>query len=777
MRLIAKPSTRATLALAAALLAAAAALVNFPAPALAAAAPQVGASWSTGISSGSANLNAEINPEGLPTTYRFEYITEAQYQANLAVPLEGFAGATKAPAGAEASLGAASTVQPALQHIGPLSPATTYRYRIIASNADAPPGGVTGPEDTLTTQEATRSLALPDHRGWEMVSPIEKNSGAIQGPGQNFGGDVLQAAAQGGAITYSSASSFGEAAQGAPPASQYISRRMEGEEGWSTQNITTPTVSGSYGSESDGVPYQLFSPDLARGLLLNGLRCRGGGTGCPVANPPLPGSDAPTGYQDYYLRDDESGGFSALLTGAGIAELPLDPEQFEVSFAGASPDLRHVVLSSCAKLTPEATEVPGSEGCNATDQNIYELSEGQLPKLINLLPGETQGTPGAKLAAQSGGVSEDGSIVYFTAGGKLYVREAAKTRLVAEGGEFQTATPDGSLAFYTKAGHLERYDAATNTTEPIAAGVKGVLGVSEDGSYLYYATATGLFQSHEGTSTEVASGPVDPSNYPPTTGTSRLSTDGTHLAFLSEASLTGYDNTDANSGLPDSEVYFYVANTKELRCVSCNPTGERPLGPSTIPGAISNGKGPTAADSYKPRALVSGGRRLFFDSEDALVAQDTDNRPDVYEWEESGVGSCQTGGVCLALISGGRGSAGASFIDASETGSDVFFLTGDSLVNTDPGSTDVYDAREGGGYRVPVKPIECEGDACQPLPEAPEDPTVGTLIQGPSDPPLQFGTTAKKCKADSVRKHGRCVKKPHLKRRSQRGPHKPGARR
>ncbi len=207
---------------------------------------------------------------------------------------------------------------------------------------------------------------------------------------------------------------------------------------------------------------------------------------------------------------------------------------------------------------------------------------------------------------------------------------------LAEGGEFQNATPDGSLAFYTKAGHLERYDAGTKTSEPIATGVKGVLGASEDGSYLYYASATGLFLSHEGTSTEVASGAVDPSDYPPATGTSRVSADGTRLAFLSEASLTGYDNTDANSGLPDSEVYLYEAGSEELSCVSCNPTGERPLGPSTIPGAIANGKGPTATDSYKPRALVSDGRRLFFDSEDALVAQDTDNRPDVYEWEVIG---------------------------------------------------------------------------------------------------------------------------------------------
>ena len=391
------------------------------------------------------------------------------------------------------------------------------------------------------------------------------------------------------------------------------------------------------------------------------------------------------------------------------------------------------------------------------------------------MPGEAHGTPGAKLAAQGGAISEDGSRVYFTDEGNLYVREAGATKLLSAGGEFQTATPDGSLAFYTKAEHLERYDAGTETSQPIATGVKGVLGASQDGSYLYYATAAGLFLSHEGTSTEVAPGSVDPSDYPPATGTARISADGTRLAFLSEASLTGYDNTDANSGLPDSEVYLYEAGTEELSCVSCNPTGERPLGPSTIPGAIANGKGKGSTDSYKPRALVAGGRRLFFNSEDALVAQDTDNRPDVYEWEALGIGTCEKSGGCLGLISGGRGSAGASFIDASETGSDAFFLTGDSLISTDPGSADIYDAREGGGYRVAPKPIECEGDACQPLPEAPEDPTVGTLIPGPADPPLQSGTGAKKCKAGFVRKHGKCIKKPQPKKHKSH--HKRGAHR
>ena len=76
----------------------------------------------------------------------------------------------------------------------------------------------------------------------------------------------MQAAESGeAAITYTSSSSFGDGAQGAPQASQYISRR-HGASGWTTENITTPTVSGSYGNQPNGVPYQLFSPDLARRL-------------------------------------------------------------------------------------------------------------------------------------------------------------------------------------------------------------------------------------------------------------------------------------------------------------------------------------------------------------------------------------------------------------------------------------------------------------------------------------------------------------------------------
>jgi hypothetical protein len=757
-------------------------LVLAVAPATAAAAepPHVGATWSTGVSASAATVSAEVNPEGSTTTYRFEYIPAGpDYAAH------GFEHAAKQPSGAPAGLGEGTSDVLATQHLVPLSAATTYHYRVSATNSA---GTTPGPDKTFTTQEAGATFALPDARGWEMVSPINKNGGAIQGPGGNFGGDLLQAAAQGGGITYSSGSAFGQAPAGVPPASQYLARREAG--GWSTENITAPTVSGSYGQAPDGVPYRLFSPDLAHGLMLNGVRCRAAEGQCPVANPPLPGSGAPSGYQDYYLRASEGGAFTALITAAN-AELGLSAEQFEVSFAGASPDLRHVVLSTCAKLTADATEVPEGEGCDPTKLNLYEWSGGGL-RLINILPGHTEGTPGATLAAQAGAVSTDGSRVYFNDGGSLYLRElptegvtcgipCSGAQLLTAGAEFQTATPSGAFAFYTNevsAGdvHLYRYSAAGASTDLTpSGGVEGVLGASADGSSVFYQDnggillppiSPGLFLWHEGTVTQVAFGgeAAQPSDYPPVTGTARVSPDGETLLFLSKAELSGYDNTDQASGEPDLEVFLWRTTGGGLRCLSCNPTNARPLGPSTIPGAIANG----ATDSYKPRALSANGARVFFNSADALLPADTDGRPDVYQWQAQGSGGCAKPAGCLGLLSGGR-SGEASFIDASESGGDGFFLTEASLIGADPGSVDLYDAREGGGFAEAPGPIECLGDACQPLPEAPEDPTVGTQIPGRGNPPLRSSKPSCPKGKHRVVRHGksRCVAQHHKRRGSK----------
>jgi hypothetical protein len=761
--------------------------VWIPPTALAAAQPTISAAWVTSVTSTSATLHATVNPEGEATGYRFEYLTEAKYQANG----ETFAGASRAPTFGEEELGSEETAQPATQHLTGLTPATAYRYRILATNGagseelthafTTQSNGSFAPEECANAQLRfeDNSFGLPDCRAYELVSPVDKNGGQVQGFGGNSGGGVLQAAADGNAVTYSSSASFGEGAQGAPTASQYISRRGEAQAGWSTENITTPSVSGSYGNANEGVPYQLFSTDLSAGLLLNGRHCRGSGTQCPIANPPLSGSGAPAGYQDYYLRSNPSGAFQSILAEADLSHTALSASKFSLSLAGATPGLTHVVLSTCAALTADA---PAEQPlCESGGPNLYEWSGGAL-RLVNLLGADTHGTPDAHLAAQSGAISTDGSRVYFTDGEEafLYLREGeAGAKLVSSDPavSFQTASADGSIAFYIKGGELFRYDALADASEPIATEVEGVLGASTDGSRVYYSTPHGLFLwQAPGAVTEVASGPAaaQPSDSPPTTGTARVSADGAHLAFLSKASLTGYDNTDQHSKEADSELYLFSAGSGggSLACISCNPTGARPLGPSTIPGASANGLQPGATQAYKPRDLSANAKRLFFDSADQILPEDGSTAPDVYQWEAQGEGSCQISSGCLSLISSGKSAEASSFVDASADGSDAFFLTGDSLLPRDPGSRDLYDARVLGGEPEPEKPTPCDGDSCQAVPSPPEDPAPGTIVAGQANPPVSFPKIP--CKKGQVRKQGKCVEKPSHKHAKKHHGHRGG---
>ncbi len=691
-----------------------AAAVALAAPAARAAeAPAVLDAWATNVSASAVDLRGLANPGGAAATARFEYLTAAVYEANLDAipPRDPFAGATKVPL-AGIALGSGEAAVAVSRHIGALAPSTSYRYRLSVTAATT----TVGPAHSFTTTENAPVFALPDNRGWELVSPVDKNGGEVQGPGEIFGGGVFQAAPDGAAMTFSSRSSFGEAAA-ASSASQYISRR--GADGWATENVTTPALAGAFGASPDGVPYQLFSPDLSRGFLASPERCETGP--CP---------------RGYALRQS-AGGTVATSTKAS-----------DMALAGVNSDLTLAVLASGG--------------------NLYRWSGG-AQTVVNLLPGETTPAPGAELAAQSGAVSSDGSRVYFTLGGNLYLRDGAQTLQVDEslggGGVFATATADGSLAFFTKGGHLYRYAAGGTPADLTPDGeVEGVLGISPDGSYLYYLTAAGLFLQRGASTTKVAEA-ADASDYPPATGTARVAANG-NLAFLSSVPLT-----DADTG-GFAQVYLYAPGTATLTCASCNPSGARPAGPATIPGAVANG----STRIYKPRSLAADGRRLFFETREALFPLDTNNDLDVYQWEAEGTGSCLNPGSCIALVSSGQAAEGASFLDASADGSDVFFLTDGSLVPTDPAGADVYDARVDGGFPVPVAPIACVADACQPIPGEPEDPTPGTSFYRPEGNPAlhwpgagkQAAAKRKAAKRRAAAKRKAAAKKRAAKKRGGR---------
>jgi hypothetical protein len=644
--------------------------------------PTIPAAWVADVTTTSAVLWAEVDPEGSTTRYHFDYLTEAAYEANLAAGGEGFEGARAVPSLNGLGIGAGSAaVSVSFALTAPnntLTPATAYRFRAVAVNAA---GTEVSTAHLLRTRGTGAPPGLPDGRAWELVSPVDKGGGAVAGPGQLFGGGDIQAAAGGGALTFGSATAFAGPVA-APPVSQYLSVR--GAAGWSTENLSPPTESGGYGDLPDGAPFRVFSPDLGRGVMLNGNRCAVEGS-CPPS---------------YSLWS--AGSLQALPTRAGLR------------LEGASPDLHHLVF--------------GAEG------GLYEWGGAELEQ-ISAGP--------AVLAAPIGAVSEDGSRIYYVhlEDGPIELYEAGVggrpvPETIGGAAEFQAASADGTIAYFTGGGgQLFRYSAATEASTPIVSGVVGVLAVSRDGSRVYYQDGDGLEAWHEGDVRQIAAGAdaAPPSDYPPATATARLSSDGTVLAFLSAAPIGGFDNTDTETGLPDSEVYVYDAGAESLLCVSCNPTGERPAGSATIPGALVNG----SAALYRPRALSTDGRRLFFTTTDAPVGGDTNSSADVYQWEAQGKGGCAEAPGCINPISAGRGEGGR-FLDASADGADVFFLTGDSLVGVDPGSIDAYDARVGGGIAEAQSPIPCSGDACQPLPSPPEDPTAGSSVTAAPNPPPKY---------------------------------------
>ena len=84
------------------------------------------------------------------------------------------------------------------------------------------------------------------------------------------------------------------------------------------------------------------------------------------------------------------------------------------------------------------------------------------------------------------------------------------------------------------------------------------------------------------------------------------------------------------------EVFEYDALSGNLSCASCNPTGQRPLGPSHLTLIEGHSQNPFAQPNNLPD---EGEGRLFFESYDNLSAADRNGAfQDVYEWRPDGVG-------------------------------------------------------------------------------------------------------------------------------------------
>lgn len=444
-------------------------------------------------------------------------------------------------------------------------------------------------------------------------------------------------------------------------------------------------------------------------------------------------------------------------------------------------------------LEPTATNenianVEGVSGSGSSFQVVYTSEEPQDPLYPTAhgslylwragdphatLIGQTEaGEPiaGAQLGAallgtQTGSMSRDGSRIAYEDSGQsdLYVRVGEHTIHVAGGGGvfFMGSADDTRRLYFTAAKALPGTSATTGGLYAYDVPIDGnpahghleyvdhtgawdVLAVPPEGGDLYYVKVDEegtprLYDYSEKFQNTRYVATLSPEDGPSGTRTwderdvyreARTSSDGNVLVFASRADGIG-GVPYANGGF--SEIFRYEASSgKPPVCISCLPAGS-----TSTSNAVLSYHGTPLAPHFMDNGAVlqrnvsADGRRIFFQTEDRLVPEDTNEAADVYEWVN---GSPH-------LISAGEGEAGSLFLDASASGGDVFFRSFDNL---DPRKTDgsgsIYDARVGGTpFSPPAPPAQCEGEACQQQQVAPVPSEAGSAaFHGDgNEPPVQ----------------------------------------
>jgi hypothetical protein len=674
---------------------------------------EFGDAWTADVTTDEATLVTEVNPLGIPATARFEYVELSQWDPE-------WTQATQVPASSEApiDLGEGEEMKDVSVQIAGLQPGTAYRFRMVATNRckpePAPLCDFGGPEIDFTTfapleerkgcandafREAGLGTFLPDCRGYEMVSPVDKE-GADVAPIFNVNGYLAgldQAAVDGGSITYSSYKAFGDV-ESAPYTDQYLARR-DGNAGWVSEAISPKREGPSlmmYLSAALDRQYKAFNPDLCSGWVVQDAK--------PTLAP-----GAIEGYPGLYRRDNcdpGTGGYEAITKlQPPETELNLPPLKFIPEMQGATPDgsvTIFVVNDNLIDGMPNQPAACENEPQSSTEHcvgRLYEARAGNL-NYVCVLPDGTPvsgpcaaGTPSGSLIGRtsnvSNAISDDGSRIFWSASsqgpGPLYVRidgsqpSAETVEISSTPAQFWTAASDGSTAIYSRGEELFEFDVDAETETEIAEGFKGFAGASEDATRVYFASTkvltgeeensaggkaesgepnlylyeagagfrfVGTLVSSDLQSATQASSPIAAS---PVARLSRVTPDGQSIAFMSSARLTGYDNLDADTKETDMTVFLYDADANAgegaILCPSCNPTGARPEGQQLTQKLMEDRRAaariPTfQSQLYGARVLSDDGNRLYFNSFDPLVPIDINGEEDVYQWQAAGTGEC-----------------------------------------------------------------------------------------------------------------------------------------
>jgi hypothetical protein len=814
--------------------------------------PAISAQSVDAVGTSDVTVSAKINPKGAKTTYHVDYGTSASYGQSTPESLPiGFA-----------LDDSAHTVS---VHIGGLAPGTAYHFRFVATS---PAGAVQGTDTTFATYPSIPASGvcvndqfrtgfgsrLPDCRAYEQATPIDKHGANIQGGLSRDASTLIQASSAGDRVLFYLNGGL-PVSGGSPGLSAFMASR--GPAGWSSDGVLPALGPSSLGSQALG-----WSEDLTTTAV--------GAPGPADVGSALYLRDSDTAaFQPAFVTPSEAIG--DRLSDAYVPGFAADASHLIFESRGAfAPgavagewnlyDLDHGTLTLAARIpagSAASCDDVGGPACLPAPEGSFAGPYAWIGESSPVFGG----TSGDYYTQNT--ISRDGSRVFFTTRtiGQLYVREgatktvriSASQRTVPDpNGEkpaaFVAATPDGSTVFFAscekltddstafstgensctaanfgkplqgqdlysydvESGELTDLTVDSNPGDPKGATVVGVLGASDDGSYVYFVAngvlapgassgdcrigplssgangSCNLYVSHDGATTFIAPiDNIDTSAWRPNVvfgqKESRIAADGRTLFFGSSRSLTGYDNGSSAvscAGGHCREFFRYSAPDKELSCVSCNPTGRPPNGRATL-GESFKATGDTTHSLVLTRNLSADGTRAFFESPDALLPTDTNGVKDVYEWEAEGSGGCHSesqNGGCLYLLSSGTSPDVSFFGNASADGDHVFIFTSQQLVPTDKDQlVDIYDAGVGSGLasQHALAPPTCTGVACQANPAPPPDqPASSATFSGPGN--AHKRPAARKCPKGKrkVRRAGkvRCQKAPKQhKRHSNRG--------
>jgi hypothetical protein len=746
-----------------------------------------------------ATLRGEVDPVGLGTEYRFEYLTEEEYEEDG----QSFENAQKTPMEVLAPVEGFVVVK---AHLSGLEEGTAYRFRLLAKNAV----GMAEDERSFETLQrrisqscpnaayrTALSANLPDCRAYELVTPAQTDGlipGAAGGGGTPTGLfsnwlTVQRGEGAGERLSYFTGGTL-PGFEGNGILDGYRAKREVGDHpagGWQSA-----LVSPSYAESVPGFKHSPAQHGVSPDQLYSFWEID-----------PEPETFPETLPEGSYLRTPA--GFEVL--GQGSLYTDLAARSRYVSQGGT-----HVIFVSKEHLEEEAAP----QGTDA----IYDRAAGEgSAEVISVKPDSSSFGPGE--AATYLDATEDGSAVVFDVGGTLYLhREGKSAEIAAAPNTFAGISEDGRRVFYAagkgnsaaplfacdiEAGPCAGTGAVHAPTEITPAGI--FAAVSPDGSHVLFSSTeilTGGEKNDDGEKAELGAhnlyawdgtgtsflaklsiADFENSSFAEIAGMNlaawtrairdeeqssrgyaptRSSADGSVFVFQSHASLTAYENEGVG------EIYRYDPTAEaggRLLCISCDASGAPPSKDALLEDLGAFATSTPLKSTTMIANLTEGGEKVFFQSFDRLLPEDANNVEDVYEWEAKGIGSCTRTRGCLTLVSSGQGETPSFLYAMSANGHDVFIQTKEKLVSADvAGSPSIYDVREGGGIPEPAAPLPCQGDACQPQGQEPPGlPISATAGAGEGS---EGQPASRPCAKGKHRVKGRCVAVKHKHRKHHR---------